>query len=376
MKIITVHNKYLTASGEDTMYNNIVKIFKEQGHLVYEYLKFSESIKWYHLPVVFFSSLWSIKNYNQFSELIKKVEPDLVYIQNLFPLISISIIKLLFKKKIKVIFRLSNYRLICPNGILYSNQKICTKCLDNKSYLNVLYYNCEKNIIRSLNSFLRSKIIKFNYQYFQGINYICQTEWHKKFMIAQGFASKNLFVLNNFIDLRPAIEYDFFNKEQFYLYLGRDKNEKGILTFLRIAKFFPNIYFKATIKNKDYEKLDNLEYLNYLNSIDKVKFLSKAKAIIFPIEWYDIFPNTIIEAMRYKCLVLVSEIISINELCINNYNCVKYRDFDELKNKIEMIESSKIDTKKIIDNAYKDAITLYNKNTFKKNLINILSKIC
>ena len=83
---------------------------------------FDRSNKWNNVKVLklLFKSLRMAKS------IIKDFKPDIVQVQNLYPLLSTSIFKPLKKSRIPVVMRCPNYRLFCPSGLcLDNNGKVC-----------------------------------------------------------------------------------------------------------------------------------------------------------------------------------------------------------------------------------------------------------
>ena len=92
--------------------------------------------------------------------------------------------------------------------------------------------------------------------------------------------------------------------------------------------------------------------------IEVNKFIYKSKFLVFPSEWYESFPMTILEAFRERTLVLASNIGSIKSIIKDRFNGILF----EAGNKLDLIDK----VKWILDNPEEcDQIALNAYNEFK-----------
>lgn len=103
----------------------------------------------------------------------------------------------------------------------------------------------------------------------------------------------------------------------YVLYFGRFSEEKGIGTLIQAAKELPDVHFifagtgpldseingVANIKNVGFQKGENLE-----------KLIREAKFSVYPSEWYENCPFSVMESQMYGTAVLGANIGGIPEL--------------------------------------------------------------
>ena len=118
-------------------------------------------------------------------------------------------------------------------------------------------------------------------------------------------------------------------KEDFLVYIGRAAFEKGVAEAIQIAKILgkklylivkvdipqEEEYFSKYIKPHIDGK--NIVFLGELSFQEKVEYLSKASAFIFPMQWREPFGLVIIEAMACGTPVFVSDRGSAKELIVH-----------------------------------------------------------
>ena len=131
MKILFIHNEYAKLSGEEQSVINLTRLLTEHGHTV-ELLKRSSAEISDSLSGKVKSFFTGIHNPYAVKTVRRKIEefkPDIVQIQNLYPLFSPSIIPVVKRMGVPVVMRCPNYRLFCPNGLCYDSAgNICERC--------------------------------------------------------------------------------------------------------------------------------------------------------------------------------------------------------------------------------------------------------
>lgn len=103
------------------------------------------------------------------------------------------------------------------------------------------------------------------------------------------------------------------------------------------------------------------------------KKISNSKMLIFPSEWYECMPMTILEAFNEGTLVIASNIGSISNIIKNFHNGILFEpgNPNDLNKKVKWALKNPIKCDKITDNAKKIFLAKYSENVNYKSLINI-----
>lgn len=124
MRVLMVHNYYRRRGGEDVAFEAEVGLLRSNGCEVLEYCVDSAAVSDWRLAA---STLWAQSHYNSLRRLAKTTKPDVVHIHNTFPRLSPAVLHAVADRPL--VHTLPNYRLLCPNGLLFRDGRPCRDCL-------------------------------------------------------------------------------------------------------------------------------------------------------------------------------------------------------------------------------------------------------
>lgn len=264
----------------------------------------------------------------------------------------------------KTILTTHDYFLICPNGGLFNFKK--TKVCKNKPMsIKCLCSNCDSRnrkfkFVRVVRQFIQNKIVKFpkKIDYFLTISDLNEELLTNKYTKNRTYRVYNPTLLdkkNNRVDVLNNGEYVF---------IGRLCKEKGVID---MCKQFSNTDYNLTIVGdgplkleleNQYKDTSNIKFVGWQNSENTMKFLRKARALIFPSLWYEGAPLTIFEALSQGIPCVVSDISSAKNF-ITDDNGIVYD-----ANKENAIVNAVAELEKNIGEKSKTAYDLYWKNPY------------
>jgi glycosyltransferase involved in cell wall biosynthesis len=336
MKILQIHNTYKQKGGEDVVFNAEGRLLLEHGHDVKTLVFSNKNITtFYDKLMAGIRSLFSFKSARLLRESIASFKPDIIHVHNFFPLASPSIFYVAAKHKIPIVLTLHNYRLLCPSAYLFFDNKIYEKSLDKVFPLDAVL----NGVYRS------SKIQTFSVAIMTAIHNIIGT-WKNKITkyIALTEFSKNLFVNSTLkipahkIVVKPNFVPDYGKgypvRESHFLFIGRLSSEKGINTLIEASNLYP---FKIVIIGDGPMRLmveqaittnKNISYLGLKNKDEVISELYKCKALVFPSQWYEGMPMTILEAFCTGTPVIAPDLGSMSEMIHHRQNGLLFKSGD------------------------------------------------
>ncbi len=256
---------------------------------------------------------------------LKDFNPDVVHLNNfnyqLTPSIILEIINWRKKTghKCKIVFTAHDYQLVCPNHMCNNpgTGENCEKCLTG-SFMNCTKGKCihgstAKSFIGTLEaSFWK---MKGTYKYID--TFICCSNFMKTKLDTNPLFVKKTVALHNFIDEIPWVEAP---KEDYILYFGRYSKEKGVITLIEAAKRLPEVNFifagKGPLEDL-LDGIDNIKNVGFKSGEELADLVRKAKASVYPSEWYENCPFSVMESQLYGTPVIGADIGGIPELIKN-----------------------------------------------------------
>ena len=387
--ILMVHNQYKNRGGEDTVFENEIKLLIENNNNVLKYTRDNNEIDKMNLLkkiLLPFTNIFSIKAYKEIKKIIKTNNIDIVHVHNYNNLISPSVFYACKKSKVPVVQTVHNYRMLCPNGLFFRDNHICEDCPKKGlkySIKNRCYHN---SIIQSFFVALSLKIHRLT-KIYKYVNFIFLTEFNKNKFVEYNRKFK-IFDENKFY-VKPNFVSDILSKERKTLkerknqitYVGRLDEAKGIKLLLNLWKNINYIdliicgtgpledYVKRFIKDNN---LKNIFYNGFVKNMDAIKIIGESKALILPTQWYEGFPMTIVEAFSVGTPVLASDLGNCSTIVKNNVNGFKFSKIDNQLN--ELIEKI-INSNSIYESTINDFMNNYTKEKNNKELIAIYSNV-
>lgn len=372
MKILQIHNTYKYYGGEDTVVDQEASLLKSNGHKIIQIKRNNiDEIKSFFDKINTFYNLgYSKKSINILQQKIHNIKSiDIAHIHNLFPLWTFSILKYLKDKKIPIIITLHNYRLIL-NKLSFFESK--------KKYQNFGYFQNSK-----IKTFFTSRYFNKNKKLLDNVNFfIVFNNFMKKKFVEFGFPSKKIIIKPNFL-IHKSFKSLKIEKKHNAVFASRVSHEKGILTLIKSWKKF-DINLKLDIYGsgplKDFIIKNTNDRINYHGQVQQEKIQEKihnSKFLIFPSEWFECMPMTVIEAFQAKTLVLASKIGSLNSIIKNGYNGILFNPNDpaDIVSKIDWVFKNPKKCNQITLNAYNEYLKFYSEKKNYKHLIGIYNKI-
>lgn len=405
MKVLLINRYFCEISAVETLSWKTFQYLKAQGYDVYffatdkkpyyiedyEYSKYFpkdrfKTIEYIKNPMSYY---WDFDAAKKLEKFLKDIKPDIAHINQ--P-ITLSIIKVLKKYNIPIVWTLHDPSLVCPASTLkMGNGEICTEfyCKGNK-YINCLYHKCQNGKLEpSVRKTIRSYFNNSVKLYKEVDLYITPSNALRNLILESGIgiSEDKLLTLNNFIDLDTKDFKKIINKQSYFLFVGRIVEEKGIHFLLNAIKELPreipfviagtgslDNYVTNFIKNNN---LNNIKFLGYIKQEEINNLYKNAIATIVPSNFFEIFGMINIESFINKTPVIGSNIAAIPEIIGDGKNGFIFEvgNIEKLKehiltywNNLEMaIEHG--------ENGYQKTIENYMIDTYMNNLVEIYKNL-
>jgi glycosyltransferase involved in cell wall biosynthesis len=388
MNILICHNYYRIRAGEAQSVLYEKDLLEKHGHRVVLYTRDNRSIDGMSRVgrlLLFSRMLFSRRTHTEIQKLIREHRPDVAHVHNIFPLISPSVYYALKKHKVPILQVLHNYRFVCPNGLLLDNQKnICDKCTRGKLWPAVKG-RCYRGSFWQ--SFALAFCLKLHKKLgsFRKIDlFLAPSEFMRQRMIQSGFSSDTIAVRVHHLNLdrfEPAA-----SPSNYAVYMGRLSQEKGVWTLVKAVagltqhrlEIVGEGPFRRNLENFiETRGLTHIQLHGFIDSDMRFDILRNAAFLVFPSEWYENCPYTLLESLALGVPVLAARVGGVSEIIEEGITGELFPagKVEELREKMEGFWADPIKLKSMRIAAREAALTKYNPDRAYEDLMEIHSRV-
>jgi glycosyltransferase involved in cell wall biosynthesis len=328
MRILQIHNFYQQPGGEDIVLANEEKLLTRHGHEVVQFLLHNDNIAGMSQISLASKTLWNSDAYRAVSQKIEKHGIDVVHAHNTFPLISPAVYYAARAAQVPVVQTLHNYRLLCPAATFFRDGALCEDCLGKAFPWPALAHHCYREslsassgtaLLISAHRVVRTWATKVN-------AYIALSNFSRDKFVQGGLPRQRMSVKPNFVMDDPGIGSGngTGDEQPYVLFAGRLAREKGLHTLLKAwAKLTIPITLKIAGDGplRGYvealaQTTRNVQYLGYCARPRVYELMRNAALLVFPSEWYEASPLSVMEAMACGTPVLAADHGSLTEMIV------------------------------------------------------------
>lgn len=291
-----------------------------------------------------FKIIYSAEARKKIRRVLDDFKPDAVHLNNFNFQLTPSIIYEVKKyekqsgRGVKLFFTAHDYQLVCPNHMMRipSVNENCERCL-NGGPLSCAKNRCihgsfVKSVLGSLEGWLYRSLK--TYRYLDCI--ICPSDFMKEKLSANPLLASKAVTMHNFVDV---LAQKVGRKGEYVLYFGRYSEEKGIYTLLNACKALPEIPFVFAGSGPleaEIESVENIENRGFQKGEALYRLIAEAAFSIYPSEWYENCPFSVMESVSCGTPVIGANIGGIPELVAEGENGELFRsgDADDLRERI------------------------------------------
>lgn len=293
-----------------------------------------------------FKIIYSLEARKRIRAVLKDFQPDVVHLNNINFQLTPSIIYEIRnfekyqnnqnveksqsgnRKFVKIVYTAHDYQWVCPNHMMMipSNEKLCFACKGGK------FGACTKNrcihnsLIKSILGSIEAFYYKWRKTYALVDVIICPSRFMKKQLDTNPILAKKTVVMHNFITgtklngAEADREWQQLKSklpEKYALYFGRFSTEKGVETLLNVCIKTSqiNYVFAGTGPlEEELNRLDNVTNVGFVRGIALQNLIRQAQFSLYPSQWYENCPFSVMESQIYGTPVVATNIGGIPEL--------------------------------------------------------------
>ena len=387
MKIVLA-NKFYYRRGGDCIYTmNVEKMLREKGHEVavfaMQYPENEES-EWSKYWPSNMTKLKAITRpfgdgevMRKFGKLLDDFKPDVVHLNNIHTQLSPVIAKMAHERGIRVVWTLHDTKLVCPCYTCTRDGKWCTECFTDKKA--VIRHRCMHGGLPGAIIGYR-EIMKWNREALEEYTdlFLPPSQFMMDTCVEGGYSPEKFRVLCNFIDVTKVKGLKGEDvkrlKGDYYVYLGRVSEEKGVRTLCKAAAQLDKKLIVIgggplceELKRESEESGATIEFKGQMLWEEFMPILRGARFMILPSECSENNPLTVIESLSLGTPVLGARIGGIPELIEEGVSGMTFTsgDVEDLKDKIKKMFNHEFD----YDAIAKNAVERYSSEAYYEKLM-------
>ena len=321
MRVLIGHNYYQQAGGEDQCVEAEVALLEAHGHKVIRYHIHNDSIAGMSRSRLALRTLWSQSAYRELQERIRLHRPHVAHFHNTFPLISPAAYYAARSANVAVVQTIHNFRLFCPNALLFRDGRVCEECLGKTFAWPGVIHKCYRGS-RAISAAVATMTWAHRAlgTWRDAVDrYIALTEFSRHKLIEGGLPAHKVTVKANFVYPDPLMGG---TREPYAVFVGRLSPEKGLDTLIKAwntlgsrlrLKIVGDGPLAATVRaavagNGAIEWLGN-------RPLDEVyQVIGKAFCLVLPSQFYEGFPRVVVEAFAKGTPVIASNLGAMAEV--------------------------------------------------------------
>ncbi|HKT24531.1 MAG TPA: glycosyltransferase family 4 protein [Terriglobales bacterium] len=330
------------------MFRAEAEMLRSNGHDVVEYVRCNDEIREYGIwrrLTLGMRTVWAHDSLSDLRRILAHEKPDVVHMHNTFPLISPSAYYACREAGVPVVQTLHNYRLLCAAATLYRDGHVCEDCLTKSAFHGIRHGCYRDSRIATAASEGMVWVHRLLHTWSERVDkFIALTRFSRQKFTENGIAAHKIVVKPNALRLEPHYESNKLGK--FVLFVGRLSAEKGLSTLLsawaQLSNRFPLRILGTGPQRGEIEvvlsqgALSNVRLEGHLSRDATFAAMKEARMLVFPSEWYECFPTTLLESFASGVPVVAARIGAMTEIIDDGRTGLHFNagDADDLAKKI------------------------------------------
>lgn len=284
-----------------------------------------------------FKIIYSFEARRKLGAVLRDMNPDVVHLNNINFQLTPSVIYAVraYGKKtgrrVKIVYTAHDYQWVCPNHMMRipAAGRICFACREGHFFSCAKHRCIHNSLVKSLLGALEGTLYHRLRTYSMVDVIVCPSAFMKKQLDTDPILADKTVMMHNFVEKPTASagrgeesaaagKHDgTVEAADYVLYFGRFSEEKGIATLLKACRALPEIpfVFAGTGPLEELvEQTENVKNRGFVTGAALRELIEGARFSVYPSEWYENCPFSVMESQMYGTPVLVSDLGGAPEL--------------------------------------------------------------
>lgn len=314
MRILTVHNYYQQPGGEDQVFAAEKHLLQHFGHQVDTFTVHNDDVDSLSRARLAARTVWARSAAREIARRVRAGNTGIAHFHNTLPLVSPAAYGAARAAGAAVVQTLHNYRLLCPQALLYRENRVCEDCVPHRMKLSAVQHRCYRGSAAASSAvavMIAAHGLLGTWEHDVDV-YVALTAFGRDKAIEGGLPAHKVVVKPHFVAHDPGVGHA---NGRYALFVGRLSQEKGLATLLaawkHLAPPFPlKIAGDGPLADEILRWRDGASHIELLGRRphhEVLDLMKGASFLVFPSECYETFGLAIIEAMACGTPVIAAD---------------------------------------------------------------------
>lgn len=319
MNVLVAHEFYQQPGGEDQCVAAEIAMLRAHGHEVTEYYVRNEAIDGMGRLGLAARTVWSGSSYRELRRVLRRQRPQVAHFHNTLPLISPAAYWAARAEGVRVVQTLHNFRLVCPNALLFRDGRVCEDCLGHLPWPGIRHgcYRGSRAASTAVAAMLAAHRALGTWS--KAVDrYVALTEFSRSKLVDGGLPARKVATKANFVYPDPGPGPG----GGYALFVGRLAAEKGLRLLLDAWPLLDGTVPLKIVGDGPLAPAVRaavgadaaIEWLGPQPLDSVYRLIGEAAFLVLPSECYENFPRVLIEAFAKGTPVLASRLGAMAEL--------------------------------------------------------------
>ncbi len=319
MRILQAHNRHSARGGADEVLEEEGQLLRDAGHVVEQFCLEPASATGQSVrgPI---DAVWNVPATRELHRLITRFRPDVVHVHTPFPLLSPAVFRTASRMGCPAVTTVHSYRYSCIAGTCLRDGVPCEDCIGKTVKLPGLRHRCyHSSTPASAALTLSLATHRLSGTFSRHVaRFIALTDFAAELLVRDGIRRSQVVVKPNAVP-DPGPPPASTGPVSFALYAGRLVEEKGIRTLLEAWKTVGSKLSLTIAGDGPLRGLveaaaathPSIRYVGWVEQAEMTELLRDAEVLVFPSEWYEAQPLSILRAFASGTPVICSDLENI-----------------------------------------------------------------
>lgn len=341
MKILVANKFFWSKGGSERVLFDLIRGYESRGHEVVPFsmrdvrnvptpweTSFVSNVDYATLrgPIArvgaALRAVHSFEAARKIEDLCRRTRPDVAHLHNIHHQLSPSIVGSLGALGIPVVFTLHDYKVICPNYLLFTEGAVCERCKGGRFYEAIRHRCLHGSIAASAAAAFESAVHRTLGTLKRRVRlFVAPSRFLGGKLVEHGFDAARVRFVPNGVDLAELAPAPTLGSK--FVFAGRLAKEKGIANLLDAIARTARAELVVAGDGPLAEELrlragrdapGRVTFVGTLERADVLRLVRDARALVLPSTWYENAPMSALEALGLGVPVIGSRIGGIPEM--------------------------------------------------------------